>query len=236
MLFKMFGTEQSNASQKPRQVFITQSQVLAERVQEYYIKLAQSLASGRKRQEETINNTHSTEVERELLGPDGEDHSQSRLPKKFSELTDNHFPLFVTFDQVYSKVKIVAPVLKLPFLQLCVLLEADLDLSFKRKAPTNEQRRALRRFELRYLKDVSLNLEDEPTENEQENREQPGIEEESKIDYYAFRSGYWPHFPQHLTKGLGTFRSASSRFRVLILASTRSRFSVERVSRGHMRL
>jgi hypothetical protein len=68
-------------------------------------------------------------------------------------------------------------------LQLCHLLEADLDLSFNRKAPTYQQRRALRRFELRCLKDVPIDLESEPVENEQHNAEQPGVEQELKIDY-----------------------------------------------------
>lgn len=102
MLFKMFGVEQSSAAPKPRQVFITQSRVLAERVQEYYIKLVQSLASGRNNQE-TINATQGIQAEKKLMDLDEEDHSQSRLPKKFSELTDDHFPLFVTFDKVHSE-------------------------------------------------------------------------------------------------------------------------------------
>jgi len=107
MLFKMFGVEQSSGVQKPRQVFITQSRVLAERVQEYYIRLVQSLASGRKNQEEATDTTQSTQVEKQLLELDEEDHSQSHLPKKFSELMDDHFPLFVTFDKVHSKFNLL---------------------------------------------------------------------------------------------------------------------------------
>jgi hypothetical protein len=100
----------------------------------------------------------------------------------------------------------------MPFVQLCHLLEADLDLSFKRKAPTNEQRRALRRFKLQDLEDVPINIEDEPSGSKQGNTEQLGLEEEPKIGYYRFRSDYWPHFPQHLTKGLGMSESAISKF------------------------
>jgi hypothetical protein len=103
MLFKMFNHEQSSAAQKPRQVFITQSRVLAERVQEYYIRLAQSLATGRQNQEETTNITQGTRAEKKLMELDEDDHGQSRLPKKFCELTDDHFPLFVTFDKVHSE-------------------------------------------------------------------------------------------------------------------------------------
>ena len=103
MLFKMFSIEQSSAVQKRRQVFITQSRVLTQRVQEYYIRLAQSLATGRGNQAETTNITQDTLVEKKLMDHDQENHSQSRLPKKFCELTDDHFPLFITFDKVYSE-------------------------------------------------------------------------------------------------------------------------------------
>lgn len=97
----MFSIEQSSAAQKRRQVFITQSRVLTLRVQEYYIKLAQSLATGRKNPEEPTNITQDILVEKKLMDHDEEHHSQSRLPKKFCELTDDHFPLFITFDKVY---------------------------------------------------------------------------------------------------------------------------------------
>jgi hypothetical protein len=107
MLFKMFSIEQSSAIQKHRQVFITQSRVLAERVQEYYIRLAQSLATGRKNQGETINITQDTRPEKKLMELDEEDHSQSQLPKKFSELADSHFPLFITFDKVHSEFNLL---------------------------------------------------------------------------------------------------------------------------------
>ena len=125
--------------------------------------------------------------------------------------------------------------LKFSSLQLCHLLEADLDLSFNRK-PTIEQRRAPRRFEHRWPKDASANLEDDQGENGQDNTKQSEVEQGLKIGYPEFRSAYWPHFPQHLTKGLGTSRSANSTFQVLMSPSTRSGFSVERVPRGYMRL
>lgn len=103
MLFKMFSIELSSATQKRRQVFITQSRVLTQRVREYYVRLAESLATGRKNQEETTNITQDTLIEKRLTDHDEEIHSQSRLPKKFSELTDDDFPLFITFDKVYSE-------------------------------------------------------------------------------------------------------------------------------------
>ena len=190
-------------------MFVTQSRVLAERVQEYYTKLAKSSAAGHRSEGEVKKRaTQRSQAEKELTALDDEDDSQSGLPKKFSELTDSHFPLFLTFDKVGSCT--IAPltntVLSL-FFQLCQLLEADLGLKFKRKARTAEQKRALRRFELRDFKDVPLDLEGEDLQEMGEHMEQKKVEEELKIDYHVFRSLYWPHFPQNLTKGLGEYRS-----------------------------
>jgi hypothetical protein len=106
MLFKLLGVERSNASlssKKIRQVFVTQSRVLAERVQEYYTNLARSSAAGDRSEGEIKQRaTQRTRAEEELIDFDDEDDSQSGLPKKFSELTDDHFPLFLTFDKVGS--------------------------------------------------------------------------------------------------------------------------------------
>jgi hypothetical protein len=106
MLFKMLREEQSNASlssKKSRQVFITQSRVLAERVHEHYTNLARSTAAGdRSEGEITQRAAQRSQAEKDLIELDDEDDSQSGLPKKFSELTDDHFPLFLTFDKVGS--------------------------------------------------------------------------------------------------------------------------------------
>ena len=106
MLFKMLGVERSStllSGKKIRQVFITQSRVLAERVQEYYSKLARSSAAGDCSEGEIKQRaTQRSQAEKELVELDDEDDSQSGLPRKFSELTDGHFPLFLTFDKVCS--------------------------------------------------------------------------------------------------------------------------------------
>jgi len=83
-------------------------------------------------------------------------------------------------------------------------------LKFKRKSQTAEEKRALRRFELREVKDVSLDLENEEPQELRQHTEQKRVEEELKIDYHVFRSLYWPHFPQNLTKGLGMHSSVDS--------------------------
>ena len=114
MLFKMLGVERSFASlsnKKIRQVFVTQSRVLAERVQEYYTKMARSSVAGERSEGEVKQRaTQRTQAEKELIELDDEDDSQSGLPKKFSELTDDHFPLFLTFDKVGSYLNTVWPI------------------------------------------------------------------------------------------------------------------------------
>ena len=208
MLFKMLGVERSSASLSPkklRQVFVTQSRVLAERVQEYYAKMAKSSGAGDRSEGEIKQRaTQRSQAEKELIELDDEDDSQSGLPKKFSELTDGHFPLFLTFDKVCScpDTLLARTVLSLSF-QLCQLLEADFGLRFKRKAQTPEQKRALRRFELCKVDDVPLDLASEDLQEMRRHVEQKRVEEELKINYHVFRSLYWPHFPQNLTKGLG---------------------------------
>jgi len=227
MLFKMLGVERSSASlfrKKIRQVFVTQSRVLAERVQEYYTKLARSSAAGDRSEGEIKQRaTQRSQAEKELVELDDEDDSQSGLPKKFSELTDDHFPLFLTFDKVcsYSDTLLACTLLSLSF-QLCQLLEADFGLEFKRKAQTTEQKRALRRFELCKVEDVPLDLGIEDLQEMRRHIEQKRVEEELKINYHVFRSLYWPHFPQNLTKGLG--------MRPILLQKdiTVSNFSLER--------
>lgn len=80
---------------KPRQVFVTQSRVLAQRVKEYYQKLVFAAASP------SSNGVQHAQGEEEVLADsDDEAASASGLPPKYSMLEDRHFPLFVTYDQV----------------------------------------------------------------------------------------------------------------------------------------
>ncbi|EKM55346.1 uncharacterized protein PHACADRAFT_208864 [Phanerochaete carnosa HHB-10118-sp] len=119
MLFKMLGIERawdairedSNDSfSRPRQVFVAQSRVLAEKVEEYYRKLAESHAVATRSAQESVQmgaRKQNTE-DRALVDQDEEEFWRGSLPKRFSELQDEHFSLFVTFDH------------------LCQLLEGDL--------------------------------------------------------------------------------------------------------------
>ena len=111
MLLKMLGIqrawERDPSVPKPRQIFITQSHVLATKVEEYFDKLVSSLEvdahSGNgmhmirrdKRRE-----TGRPERNDGLVGHQYSSRWRSDLPKRFSELVSGHFPLFITYDQV----------------------------------------------------------------------------------------------------------------------------------------
>jgi hypothetical protein len=118
MLLKMLGIHRiwqlDEAGPKPRQVFITQSQVLVEKVEEYFLKLASAFGVDihppeemRTTDEETTQVTGLPESEDELIGQEYQERWRLGLPKRFTELSDGHFPLFITYDQVrllqYSK-------------------------------------------------------------------------------------------------------------------------------------
>jgi hypothetical protein len=87
--------EQMEEVSKPRQVFVTQSRVLAQRVQEYYQNLVRSSSA-------TLGKmAKPAEDEEHILADlDDEDAGAFGLPQKYSMLEDKHFPLFVTYDQV----------------------------------------------------------------------------------------------------------------------------------------
>ncbi|OBZ79119.1 hypothetical protein A0H81_00134 [Grifola frondosa] len=99
MLFKMLGIERSweayrDAMPKPRQLFVTQSRVLAEKVEEYFAKLIESLATANQSPKELINiaATKKNQQEQGLVDRDEEIYWRGDLPKRYSELKDEHFP------------------------------------------------------------------------------------------------------------------------------------------------
>ncbi|KNZ80017.1 TPR and ankyrin repeat-containing protein 1 [Termitomyces sp. J132] len=121
MLFKMLWIERtfqtnSNDVPRPRQMFVTKSRVLAGKVEEYFLKLLESLnvtsQSPENLRKLVLAKRNQTDDDN-LVDLDDEDNWRSDLPRKFSELQDSHFPLFLTFDR------------------LCDLIEADFDVSEK---------------------------------------------------------------------------------------------------------
>ena len=100
MLFKMIGIEMAGqvAGTKYRQIYVTQSRVLAEKVKEYFMTLRASTVENQDRSQRVSNETDPND--KGLLRYDDEDQTFDNLPDKLSQLTDDHFPLFITFDKV----------------------------------------------------------------------------------------------------------------------------------------
>ena len=108
MVFKMMGIERQwilqqrgavTETQRPRQLFVTQSRVLAEKVEEYFSKVLQALEV---EYQETFRHRSrgGPTLGSGLFDRDEEEQHESSLPKRWSDLTDDHFPLFITSDQV----------------------------------------------------------------------------------------------------------------------------------------
>ncbi|KAG8683036.1 hypothetical protein FRC11_014050, partial [Ceratobasidium sp. 423] len=193
IVFKMIGIEklfeQMTELAKPRQVFVTQSRVLAQRVQEYYQSLVASSSDAPSKA------TKSPEDEEEVLADlDEEDASAFGLPPKYSMLEDRHFPLFITFDQ------------------LCSLLEADFGLQFKRLARTKAHAASEKRFALSEIADVKIDLDqdDEVAQEDAGKPSSPVVEtterilaaKQAAVTFEVFVAAYWPHFDYQLIKGL----------------------------------
>lgn len=110
MVFKILGIErayeliceESDAdAHRPRQLFVTYSRFLAEKVRDFYVKLArEKAAAGRTARESTkLTVEKHAQDSRGLVNRDEEELYDGTLPSSFSKLTDDHFPLFITFDQ-----------------------------------------------------------------------------------------------------------------------------------------
>ena len=112
-MFKMLGIERTwdnlrdtfhDTFPRPRQLFVTQSRVLAEKVEEYYRKLSQSHAAAQRTAEEShqLADAKQATHDQGLVDRDEEEFWRGDLPKSYGELKDEHFPLFLTFDHVLS--------------------------------------------------------------------------------------------------------------------------------------
>ena len=102
----MFGIERAWQNQgcvgpRPRQMFITKSRLLAEKVERDYVGLLYSLSIGPDALyvRERIQRWNSRR-KKVIFNPDDTEGKRDDLPQKFSELRDSHFPLFITMDTV----------------------------------------------------------------------------------------------------------------------------------------
>jgi hypothetical protein len=102
MLFKMLGIQraweiQTSGMPRPRQIFVTKSRVLATKVEAYFTKLLESLVLAGY----SLGDLKRMQVRNAESGlMDVDDEDQTHIPLRYSELEENHFPLFVTFDKV----------------------------------------------------------------------------------------------------------------------------------------
>ncbi|KZT08921.1 uncharacterized protein LAESUDRAFT_675409 [Laetiporus sulphureus 93-53] len=178
MLFKMLGIERSwqaceGALPKPRQVFVTQSRVLAEKVQEFFSKLYESLATAHKSPAELreLAATKQSQQEQGLVDLDEEIEWRGDLPKCYSQLQDDHFPLFITFDQ------------------LCRLLEVEFKDSFNELSKHGDP-------------DMYANGAGGIENSEASSNDYMHQRRSAFVSYGVFLESYWPRFPQTLIKGL----------------------------------
>ncbi|KAF7340216.1 UvrD-like helicase ATP-binding domain-containing protein [Mycena venus] len=110
MLYKMLlveadyelSKEDGQETPKRRQLFVTQSRILVEKVEEHFSKLS----AGYQPSAVIPDNTAKAKVSPfALVDVDDELNWRSDLPKRYSDLRDEHFPLFVTFDRLCSMLE-----------------------------------------------------------------------------------------------------------------------------------
>ncbi|SRR5258708_1207248 len=105
MLFKLLRLEEARrqfnflgGSGQIRQVFLTQSHVLASKVQEYYQQLLGTARLGALMKSRSGSKTEPTEKHITEFAEEADDRPD--LPSRYSDLKDEHFPLFLAYDQV----------------------------------------------------------------------------------------------------------------------------------------
>jgi hypothetical protein len=104
----MVAIEQTNLAQNGnhgvRQMFVTRSRVLAQHVEATYHGLVESTNVALKSPEELKAMAKQTREnpERALVEFDSEIDLRHDLPERFTLLQDSNFPLFVSFEKVFS--------------------------------------------------------------------------------------------------------------------------------------
>jgi hypothetical protein len=102
MLFKMLSLTRVTqyAVNKPRQLFVTQSNVLANKVQDYFKQLSDSLNETNMSVKGLSRGRMSQETKFTLVADHDDGNCRRDLPERFSALQDHHYPLFLTYNQV----------------------------------------------------------------------------------------------------------------------------------------
>ena len=208
MLFKMLAIQRTwkrhpDMGTKPRQVFVTQSRVLASKVKEYFAKLMSSLEAAAYSPEELRKREKDVEQEIEYVDQDDNQQWRSDLPDRFSELADENFPLFVTYDWVrislFSK-SLISPIRE----QLCTSLQNDI-------RPGNHNDGFIIPG-THVLGDGAISPTSLTLPWKSRLRTASGITSSSDymqqfrrnfVSYGVFLASYWDHLPQTLTRSLG---------------------------------
>ncbi|KIP05323.1 hypothetical protein PHLGIDRAFT_154223 [Phlebiopsis gigantea 11061_1 CR5-6] len=181
MMFKMVFIERSWRKRKegeditappPRQIFITQSPVLADKAQDYHQKVLRTVEAETRslKDSEGLAGMRTQAAKSGLYDKDEAEEYREDLPKTFSELKSHHFPLFISFHR------------------LCRLLEADMiecDADMRRRLWPS------------VVPSSDFDEDDVLTSNDYMLQRR-----ESFVSYNVFLEEYWRHFPQSLTKGL----------------------------------
>ena len=205
MLFKMLGMQRvwQQMGSKPRQVFVTQSRVLATKVEEYFNKLMSSHEVAGCSPRELRARERDVEQEIEYVDQDDNRQWRSDLPERFSGLEDEHFPLFITYDRVW--ISLTLNHLISPFRgQLCTMLQNDLVRGDRHGGLITSK------------KDIHGDEVASPTSptSPRMSRLRAGSGSISSSDYMQqsrrnfvsygeFLASYWDRFPQTLTRALG---------------------------------
>ncbi|KDN37507.1 hypothetical protein RSAG8_10106, partial [Rhizoctonia solani AG-8 WAC10335] len=185
IVFKMLGIErmfEEGDEAKPRQVFITQSPALAQKVQEYYRSLIQTYSY------HSVLHTQATPGDKGILADLRDEAIESfGLPSRYSLLEDRHFPLFLSFDQ------------------FCSLLEEDYIFKFGHSARSQA---IARRFNPSFTVGIDEEFKSDPEYFHEKllpavrTMEKIKENKHASVTFDVFAFAYWPHFDEGLTYGL----------------------------------
>ena len=173
------------------------------KVEEYFTKLMSSLEAAAHSPEELRMMERDVDQEIEFVDHDDNERWRPDLPEKFSELLDEHFPLFVTYDRVQISLSSKYPISPL-CVQLCTMLQNDAGQS------KNDDGLIIPKT---HVLGDELTSPTSPT-SPWKSRLRAGSGGTSSSDYMQqfrtsfvsygeFLASYWDHLPQTFTRVLG---------------------------------
>lgn len=195
MLFQMLLVERSHELSgaelpRPRQVFVTQSPVLAKKVKDYFETLVDGLRTATLSVDQMRDKKQAeTQVVLPMEGTTDLIHEEDRarwrkdLPDKLSDLSDEHFPLITTVDKVRVFVSDMHALTIQS--QLWSMIEADIAVTEEADTST-----AVSRASKWKMKDVNT---------------------PQQVTFDMFLKEYWPRFKQSFTKQFGRLTMVLSR-------------------------